>query len=110
MFDNSTNTTQCLYLPIINDECVESESEEFTATLYTDDDCISFGTNSTTISIFDDDCECSYYLVTKLWSHFTLMIAMITYLKHRILDTQCYTFRFLSILLQVLQLVYSKKT
>ena len=63
MFDNSTNTTQCLYIPIINDECVESESEEFTATLYTDDDCVSFGTNSTTISIFDDDCECSYYFL-----------------------------------------------
>ena len=72
VFDNSTNTTQCLYIPIINDECVESEPEEFTATLYTDNDCVSFGTNSTTISIFDDDCECSYYFVTKLWSHSTL--------------------------------------
>ena len=29
-------------------------------------------------------------------------------LKHWMLDAQCHTFRFLSILLQVLQLVYSK--
>ena len=74
VFENSTNTTQCLYIPIINDDCVESEPEEFTAKLYTDDDCVSFGTNSTTISIFDDDCECSCYLVTKLWSHCTLAV------------------------------------
>jgi len=39
---------------------VEDEPEEFTATLKSDDDRVSFGTNSTTISIFDDDCECLY--------------------------------------------------
>lgn len=65
VFDSSTNTTQCLYIPIINDECVENEPEEFTAALYSDDDCVSFGTNSTTISILDDDCECSKYLFTN---------------------------------------------
>ena len=62
IFDSSTNTTQCLYIPIINDECVENEPEEFTAALYTEDDCVSFGTNSTTISILDDDCECWFIL------------------------------------------------
>jgi len=60
VFDNSTNATQCVYIPIINDDCVEDEPEEFTATLRSEDDCVSFGTNSTTISIFDDDCECLY--------------------------------------------------
>ena len=58
VFDSSTNTTQCVYIPIINDDCVEDEPEEFTATLRSDDDCVSFGSNSTTVSIFDDDCEC----------------------------------------------------
>ena len=62
IFDSSTNTTQCLYVPIINDECVENEPEEFTAALYTDDDCVSFGTNSTTIRILDDDCECWFII------------------------------------------------
>jgi len=56
-----TNATQCVYIPIINDDCVEDEPEEFTATLESDDDRVSFGTNSTTISIFDDDCECLYW-------------------------------------------------
>ena len=63
VFDSSTNTTQCVYIPIINDDCVEDEPEEFTATLRSDDDCVSFGTNSTTVSIFDDDCECLYSVV-----------------------------------------------
>ena len=62
IFDNSTNTTQCVYIPIINDDCVEDEPEEFTATLKSDDDRVSFGTNSTTISIFDDDCECPNFV------------------------------------------------
>ena len=60
VFDSSTNTTQCVHIPIINDDCVEDEPEEFTATLKSDDDRVSFGTNSATISVFDDDCKCLY--------------------------------------------------
>ena len=60
-FDSSTNTTQCAYIPIIDDVCVEGEvPEDFIATLKTFDDRVSFGDNSTTISIVDDDCECLY--------------------------------------------------
>ena len=63
-FDSSTNTTQCAYIPIIDDVCVEGEvPEDFIATLKTFDDRVSFGDNSTTISIVDDDCECLYCLV-----------------------------------------------
>jgi len=55
VFDSSTNTTQCVCIPIINDDCGGDEPEEVTATLKSDDDRGSFGTNRTTISIFYDD-------------------------------------------------------
>ena len=74
VFDNSTSTTQCVYIPIINDDCVEDRLEEFTATLQSEDGCVSIGANSTTVRIVDDDCECLYCVVTHtLWIQFTQM-------------------------------------
>ena len=62
-FDNSTSTTQCIDIPIIDDDCVE-DLEEFTATLTTDFDRVFlFGFFSAAIIVVDDDRECLYCVV-----------------------------------------------
>ena len=45
---------RCVHIPILNDECLESE-ESFDVKLSTTMDCVSIGNNMTTVFIEDDD-------------------------------------------------------
>ena len=61
VFDEGLDTTQCLYVPILNDECLEYEEEYFTINLSSDQDCVYFVNDSYEATIIDDDCE--YYMM-----------------------------------------------
>ncbi len=54
---DSPSLTQCVRVPIINDECVEEKQEEFIVSLSSDKECVIVGNNETTITIQDDDSE-----------------------------------------------------
>ena len=54
---DSANLTQCVSVPIINDECVEEKEEMFTVLLSSLKGCVLLGTNYTTVTILDDDRE-----------------------------------------------------
>ena len=57
---DSDNLTQCVHIPIINDECVEEKEETFKVSLSSLDGCVLLGTNYTTITIQDDDRKWVY--------------------------------------------------
>ncbi len=52
--------TQCVSVPIINDECVEEKQEQFSVSLSTTlEDCVEIGaTNQSDVTIGDDDGVC----------------------------------------------------
>lgn len=57
IFDYYTDTTQRLYIPLVNDDdCVE-EDEVFHVTLYTSMDCVNILNDSDYITILDDDSK-----------------------------------------------------
>lgn len=56
MFDEGLNTTQCTYIPILNDECLEDYEEYFNITLSSEQDCVLFYNDSVEATIIDDDC------------------------------------------------------
>ena len=59
VFDEGLDTTQCLYIPILNDECLEEEYEYFYIYLDSDQSCVQFynDTKSFEATIIDDDCK-----------------------------------------------------
>ena len=52
-----SDLTQCVYIPIINDECVEDKEETFNVSLSTEEECVEFGVYDITVVILDDDRE-----------------------------------------------------
>ena len=57
VFDEGLDTTQCVYIPVLNDECLEYVSESFEISLSSDQDCVRFNNDSFEAYIIDDDCE-----------------------------------------------------
>ena len=57
VFDEGLATTQCVYIPVLNDECLEYESESFYISLSSEQDCVRFSNDSYEAYIIDDDCE-----------------------------------------------------
>ena len=57
VFDEGLDTTQCVYIPILNDECLENERELFEIILSSDQDCVRFSEDSFEAYIIDDDCK-----------------------------------------------------
>lgn len=58
VFGLNLDTTQCVSIPIINDEVLE-ETEYFTVILSSDQDCVLFENNTARITVVDNDCESS---------------------------------------------------
>ena len=56
IFNKDTGLTQIVYIPIINDECLEY-NETFSVTLSSNMTCVSIGTEKVTITIDDDDSK-----------------------------------------------------
>jgi len=52
--------TQCILVPVINDECLEEKQETFEVSLSSEEDCIQLTNNSTLVTIQDDDSEFLY--------------------------------------------------
>lgn len=61
IFDEGLDLMQCLYVPILNDECLE-DNEYFTITLSSEQDCVLFYNDSFEATIIDDDCTLSDYV------------------------------------------------
>ena len=59
MFGFGLPTIQCVYIPILNDECVEEELEDFSVKLSSEQDCVIFLNSTVEIIIIDDDSESS---------------------------------------------------
>ena len=56
IFNEDTGLTQIVYIPNINDECLEY-NETFSVTLSSNMTCVSIGTEKVTITIDDDDSK-----------------------------------------------------
>ena len=46
-----------MHIPIINDKCLEEKEEMFNVTLSTEEECVEFTVDCTTVTIQDDDRE-----------------------------------------------------
>ena len=57
IFNQETSNTQIVSIPILNDICLEEDSESFTVTATSDMDCVEIVGGSVTIYIDDDDSE-----------------------------------------------------
>ena len=57
VFDEGLDSTRCVYIPILNDECLEYEEEYFNITLSSEQDCVRFLNDSIEATIIDNDCE-----------------------------------------------------
>ena len=67
IFDYNTDTTQCLYVPVVNDyDCVEG-NETFYVNFYTSMDCVHVRNDSLPISIVDDDSKCHRVCLFYMW-------------------------------------------
>lgn len=66
VFDKGLDTTQCVYIPILNDECLEYNNESFEINLSSDQDCVRFSNDSYKAYIIDDDCEYFVELIVIL--------------------------------------------
>lgn len=64
IFDEGLDETQCVYIPILNDECLEEDEEYFNITLSSDQDCVFFSNDTFEATIVDDDCK--FNLVIQL--------------------------------------------
>ncbi len=55
---DSPSLTQCVSVPIINDECVEEKQEQFIVVLSSEEECVIVETsNQTIVTILDNDSE-----------------------------------------------------
>ena len=57
VFDEGLDLTQCVYIPILNDECLEDYEEMFYILLSSDQECVLFENTSYEATIIDDDCK-----------------------------------------------------
>ena len=60
VFNNYTERVHRLYIPIINDECVEYD-EYFIVKISTDMDCVYLVNYTAHITILDDDSEYTWF-------------------------------------------------
>ncbi len=68
--------TQCVSVPIINDECVEQKQEQFIVSLSTtDEDCVEFGDPSeSVVTIADDDGVCACVCVPVCGNNYSSLV------------------------------------
>ena len=57
VFNKDMLGPQSIYIPIVNDECLEEKEEYFTVKLSTPMDCVNLVDDVVTIHIQDDDCK-----------------------------------------------------
>ena len=57
VFDEGLDLTQCAYIPILNDECLEDYEETFYVLLSSGQECVLFENTSYEATIIDDDCK-----------------------------------------------------
>ena len=57
IFNKDMLGPQSIYIPIVNDECLEEKKEYFTVKLSTAMDCVDLVDDEVTIYIQDDDCK-----------------------------------------------------
>ena len=64
VFDEGLELTQCIYIPILNDKCLEDEEEYFYVNISSEQSCVFFYDDSFNATIIDDDCKGleQYYL------------------------------------------------
>ena len=60
VFDEGLDMVQCVYVPILNDECLEYREEYFYITLSSEQDCVRLVNDSIEATIVDDDCESDF--------------------------------------------------
>ncbi len=60
---DSPSLTQCVRVPIINDECVEEKEEEFLVSLSTEEECVIVGDSQTSVTILDNDGKSLPYML-----------------------------------------------
>ena len=57
IFNEKTSNTQTVFVPILNDVCLEEDIEYFSVVLSSYMDCVEIVNESVTIRIDDDDSE-----------------------------------------------------
>ena len=57
IFNEKTSNTQTVFVPILNDVCLEEDGEFFTVVATSDMDCVEIVNGEVTIMIDDDDSE-----------------------------------------------------
>ena len=50
---------QCVYIPILNDECLEEDFEVFNITISSILECVTFSVDEISVNIRDDDSKYS---------------------------------------------------
>ena len=80
MFGFGLPTIRCVYIPILNDECVEEELEDFSVKLSSEQDCVIFLNSTVEIIIIDDDSESSSLSYVCARTHMYTHTHMCTYL------------------------------
>ena len=63
MFGFGLPTIRCVYIPILNDECLEEELEDFSVELSSEQDCVMFVNSTANITIYDDDSKLSLSII-----------------------------------------------
>ena len=57
VFGEELDVEKCVYIPIVNNDCVEDAEEYFTVTISSDMDCVVFANSTVHAVIHDDDCK-----------------------------------------------------
>lgn len=57
IFNKDMTGPQRIYIPLVNDECLEEKEENFTVKLSTPMQCVDLVDDVVTIYIQDDDCK-----------------------------------------------------
>ena len=55
IFNEQTSNEQTVYVPILNDDCLEEKLEDFTVVASSDMDCVDIVDGEVTINIEDND-------------------------------------------------------
>ena len=55
IFNEETSNTQTVFVPILNDVCLEEYGEFFSVVATSDTDCVEIVNGEVTIMIYDDD-------------------------------------------------------
>ena len=62
VFGLGLSQTQCITIPILNDEVLE-ETEQFTILLSSDQECVLFENDTVQVTILDNDCKSSFIIL-----------------------------------------------